>query len=80
MALGVLPREAWEVFMRVLSDKCFRFQTGAGLGKSTGVSACNLSEMAERIKTVDVKALEFRVPRGDIERWVRGVLGDDELA
>jgi hypothetical protein len=80
MAAGILPKEAWRVFTQVPPEKCFRFYAGTGLDKFTGVSARNLSEMAERIKTVDVKALEFHVPRGDIEKWVRDVLGDDELA
>ena len=79
MAVGALPKEAWRVFMQVPSEKCFRFHTGVGIDKFTGASACNLSDMVKRIKTVDVKALEFHVPRGDIERWVRDVLGDDEL-
>jgi len=80
MGVGALPKEAWKVFMQVSSEKCFRFHTGVGLDKFTGVSACNLSDMVVRIKTVEVKALEFHVPRGDIERWIRDVLGDDELA
>jgi len=29
---------------------------------------------------VDIKALEFHISRGDIERWVKDVLGDEELA
>lgn len=80
IAIGILPREAWRVFKHVPSDKCFRFQTGTGPDKFTGVSACNLSDLIENVKTVDVKALEFHVPRGDVEKWVKDVLGDDELA
>ncbi|MFB0502111.1 MAG: DUF5752 family protein [Candidatus Bathyarchaeia archaeon] len=80
IAIGALPKEAWRVFMQVPSEKCFRFHTGTSPDKFTGVSACNLSEMVKSIKTVDLKALEFHVPRGDMERWVRDVLGDDELA
>ena len=80
MAMGALPKEAWRVFMPVSSEKCFHFHTGAGLNKFTGISACNLSDMVQKVKMVDVKALEFHVPRGDIETWVRDVLGDDELA
>jgi hypothetical protein len=29
---------------------------------------------------VDVKSLEFHIPRGDVEKWVKDVLGDKELA
>ena len=80
IAIGALPKEACRVFIQVPPEKCFRFHTGTSPDKFTGVSACNLSEMVKSIRTVDVKALEFHVPRGDIERWVRDVLGDDELA
>lgn len=80
IAIGILPKEAWTVFKLVPSDKRFRFQTGTGPDKFTGVSASNLSDLIEKVKTVDVKALEFHVPRGDVEKWVKDVLGDDELA
>ncbi|MEM2971279.1 MAG: DUF5752 family protein [Candidatus Bathyarchaeia archaeon] len=80
IAIGALPKEAWRVFKHLPSEKCFRFHTDMGPDKFTGVSACNLSEMVEKIKKVSIKALEFHVPRGDIERWVQDVLGDDELA
>jgi hypothetical protein len=80
MAIGALPKEAWRVFMKVSSEKCFLFHISAGIDNFTGMSACNLSDMVEKVKTVDIKALEFHVPRGDIEKWVLGVLGDDELA
>jgi hypothetical protein len=80
ITVGALPKEAWRVFMSVPSEKCFHFHTGPSLNKFTGISACNLSDMIEKVKMIDVKALEFHVPRGDIETWVRDVLGDDELA
>lgn len=80
IAIGALPKEAWRVFTHLPPEKCFRFYTGVGPDKFTGVSARNLSEMVEKVKTVSIKALEFHVPRGDIERWVQDVLGDDELA
>jgi hypothetical protein len=80
MAIGALPKEAWRVFMKVPSEKCFLFHISTGLDNFTGISACNLSDMVEKVKTVDIKALEFHIPRGDIEKWVRDVLGDDELA
>ena len=79
IAIGALPKEAWRVFKRVSSERCFRFQIDVGPSGFTGVSACNLSDMGEKVKTIDIKALEFHIPRGDIERWVKDVLGDDEL-
>ncbi len=80
IAIGALPEKARKVFLSVPLDKCFFFYTGVGSDKFTGISACSLSDFREKVKTVDVKSLEFHIPRGDIERWVRDVLGDEELA
>jgi hypothetical protein len=78
--IGLLPEKAKNIVLSVPSDKCFFFYTGVGPDKFTKISACSLSEFREKVKKVDVKSLEFHVPRGDIEKWVKDVLGDDELA
>ena len=80
IAIGALPEKAKSIFLSVPSDKCFFFYTGVGPDKFTGISACNLSDLREKVKNIDVKSLEFHVPRGDIEKWVKDVLGDEELA
>ena len=79
IALGLLPREASSVFLSVPSEKCFRFYIGMGPDKFTGTLACSLSDLYEKLKTIDVRALEFHVPRGDVEKWVGDVLLDDDL-
>jgi hypothetical protein len=78
--IGLLPEKAKNIVLSVPSDKCFFFYTGVGPDKFTKISACSLSEFMEKVKKVDVKSLEFHVPRGDIEKWVKDVLGDEELA
>jgi hypothetical protein len=78
--IGLLPEKAKNIVLSVPSDKCFFFYTGVGPDKFTKISACSLSEFREKVKKVDVKSLEFHVPRGDIEKWVKDVLGDEELA
>jgi hypothetical protein len=80
IAIGALPEKAKSVFLSVPLDKCFFFYTGIGPDNFTGIFACSLSDFREKVKTIDVRSLEFHVPRGDIERWVRDVLGDEELA
>jgi hypothetical protein len=40
--------------------------------------AHSLREFGEKLKTVEVKSLEFHLGRGDFERWVY-MLGDPEL-
>lgn len=79
-AIGVLPEKAKNIVLPVPSDKCFLFYTGVGPDKFTKISACSLSDFREKVKKVDVKSLEFHVPRGDIEKWVKDVLGDSELS
>ena len=80
IAIGALPQTAKKVYFTVPNDKCFHFYTGVGPDKFTKISACSLSEFRERVKEVDVKSLDFHVPRGDIQKWVKDVLGDEELA
>jgi hypothetical protein len=80
VTIGVLPEKAKEIVLPVPSDRCFLFYTGVGPDKFTKVSACSLSDFREKVQKVDVKALEFHIPRGDMEKWFRDVLGDLELS
>jgi len=80
VTIGVLPEKAKEIVLPVPSNKCFLFYTDVGPGKFTNISACSLSDLREKVKRVDVKSLEFHVPRGDMEKWVRDVLGDLKLS
>jgi hypothetical protein len=80
IVIGALPEKAKNIFSSVPQNKCFLFYTGLGSDHCTNISACNLVEFRDKIGVVDVKSLEFHIPRGDIEKWARDVLGDDELA
>lgn len=80
VTIGALPEKAKEIVLPVPSDRCFLFYTGVGPDKFAKVSACSLSDFREKVKKVDVKALEFHIPRGDVEKWFRDVLGDLELS
>lgn len=80
IAMGALPEKAKNIFLSVPQNKCFFFYTGLGPSNCTNISACNLLEFKDKIRVVDVKSLEFHIPRGDIKKWVRDVLGDAELA
>ncbi|MEM3437900.1 MAG: DUF5752 family protein [Nitrososphaerales archaeon] len=80
IAIGALPEKAKRVFLSVPLDKCFFFYTGVGLENFTGIFACSLLDFKEKVKLIDIKSLEFHIPRNDIEKWVRDVLGDVELA
>jgi hypothetical protein len=78
--IGVLPERAKKIVSSVPLNKCFFFYTGVGPDKFTKLSACSLSEFREKVKDVDVKALEFHVSRGDVQKWVKEVLGDEDLS
>lgn len=39
-----------------------------------------LDDFYSALKTVNLKSIRFHVERGDFERWVRQVVGDDKLA
>jgi hypothetical protein len=40
----------------------------------------SLEEFESALKVVDVKSIEFHTERGDFERWIRQVIGDNQLA
>jgi len=79
-ALAV-PKIDRELVSRILSpvssEKAFHFYKG--MDQYLQVFANSLNDFCEKIQTVDVKSVEFHVPRRDFELWLQG-LGDLELA
>lgn len=58
-------------------EKAFYFFTS--IGNYTGESASSLKEFMEKLPFLNVKTVEFHVYRGDFEKWVIEVLGDNML-
>lgn len=56
-----------------------RFYFSDGHGGSHG-SAASLWELTNMLGQVPVRSLEFHSARGDLARWIEGVLQDEELA
>ncbi|UCE15802.1 MAG: winged helix-turn-helix domain-containing protein [Candidatus Bathyarchaeota archaeon] len=78
LGLSKIDREqASRILNPVPSEKVFRFYKG--MDQSLQVFANSIDEFCGKIQTVDVKSLEFHVPRRDFELWFEG-LGDVELA
>ncbi|MBS7643995.1 helix-turn-helix domain-containing protein [Candidatus Bathyarchaeota archaeon] len=50
------------------------------IGQSTGQAAKSLAEFCDFLKTIDVRSIEFHLPRGDFEKWIKEVLSDIELS
>jgi len=48
--------------------------------RPTGVVAINLETFADRLATVSLASIEFQFLRGDFERWMDEVVGDDVLS
>ncbi len=62
------------------ANEDFRFYTGVGEEKFTGISARSLKGFAQALNRVHTRSLEFHNRRGDFETWFRLSLGLDELA
>jgi predicted transcriptional regulator len=79
-ALG-LPKVDKKLALNILTpvsvEKAFHFYYG--LNQHSGVYADSLKDFIDKIQNVDVKCIEFHVPRKDFELWIRS-LGDLELS
>jgi len=49
------------------------------IGEPAGETAVSLADFAEKMDTVDVRAVNFHYPRKDFEKWILEVIGDAEL-
>jgi len=75
-----LPRidkaKALALLSPVPIEKAFHFHTG--INQYLGIYANSLNDFREKIQTIDLKSIEFHLPRGDFEFWFHD-LGDQEL-
>lgn len=79
-ALG-FPRVDRKVAERILSKVPYAlaFHFYSELDKPLMVFSDNLIDFCEKIKSLDLKSIEFHMFRGDFEAWIKS-LGDIELA
>lgn len=49
-------------------------------GDSTGKVATSLTDFVEKLRTVDIRSVNFHFPRQDFEKWIRDTIGDIELS
>jgi len=75
---AVKGKIALKALSPVPPERAFRFYTG--IGQYTDVLAESLEDFLEKLKTIDIKSLEFHASRGDFENWIVGIFGDEELA
>lgn len=50
------------------------------IGKPTGEVARNLSDLLDKVKSVNTESLAFHLQRSDFQNWVQKILGDAKLA
>ncbi len=67
-----------EGIVAVPREKAFQFYTE--LGQYTGTLASSLEEFIRSLRTVPVESLCFHTGRRDFEKWLREVIGSDEVA
>jgi alpha-amylase len=49
-------------------------------GDSTGKTATSLADFVEKLRTVDIRSVNFHFPRQDFEKWLRNTIGDAEMS
>jgi len=69
---------ASKILRNVPEQEVFRFYLA--IGEPTGETAVSLADFINKMETVDVRSVNFHFPRKDFEKWIRGVIGDAELA
>jgi hypothetical protein len=50
------------------------------IGEPTGEIAVSLADFVNKMETIDVRSVNFHFSRKDFEKWIRGIIGDAELA
>ncbi|MFB3888149.1 MAG: DUF5752 family protein [Candidatus Bathyarchaeia archaeon] len=74
----VSVKKGAELLGAVPFDKGFHFYID--YGKYTGVTANSIMELAQKLITTPAAAVTFHFGRGDFQKWLRNVIGDEELA
>jgi hypothetical protein len=79
-AIG-LPQLDKNLAMKILSplplEKAFHFYYD--INQYSDIHADSLKDFVDKIQNVDLKSIEFHIPRGDFEHWISS-LGDTELS
>ena len=68
---------ARKILRGTTEKRAFHFYLG--FDRPLGISSDNLLDLSEKVKSIDLRAVEYHVGRGDFESWIRH-LGDRDLA
>lgn len=72
------PNLSSNILRIVSANNAFYFFTD--IGQCTDRCSACLADFCNAIRTIDVRSVEFHFKRGDFAIWIRGTLGDSELA
>ena len=75
--MSVAKGMAERILAPVSRERSFYFYIDVGI--PTDAAATSLKDFGEKVKTVDIRSIEFHLGRGDFEKWIY-MLGDPELA
>ena len=56
------------------------FQFFRRLGDSTEKVAISLTDFVEKMRSVDIRSVNFHFKRQDFAKWIRDIIGDAELS
>jgi hypothetical protein len=72
----MLENDQEKILDKTSPERAFYFYSG--IGQFTGLSLDSLADFCDKIRSVDIRSVEFYVARGDFEAWIR-YLGDTVL-
>ena len=75
---GMSRADAQKILSEVSYDKGFHFFMTDG--HYTGETAISLSTFSKELVSVDIQSVRYHFDRGDFQKWIRTMIGDDELA
>ena len=75
---SIKPELASRILRTVSYNNAFYFCTN--IGQYSGELAVSLADFCQKIETINVKSVDFHFKRQDFEEWIRGTLGDVDLA
>lgn len=66
------------ILRNLAGHEAFHFYIG--IGKPINKTATSLMDFAEKLRTVDVRSVDFHFQRQDFEKWLKDTVGDDQLS
>jgi hypothetical protein len=77
--MKVINKEIASKILRTIPyNNAFYFFTD--IGQYSGEFAASFADFCKKIKTIDIKSVDFHFKRRDFERWIGETIGDADLA